>query len=182
MRKHGWKGSPLMFGAFFAYTLPAALLGQFIVDALTARLPDDDDRDGVPVDRQERRATALGLMARHVLGHEPLPTANQTTGGASKRKADIIIHLDGNTLADPTTSHWLKQSLNEALARDSVDAANDAHVLFELLAHRSEEDLRAAAHAVAGIPETTMAVRFADGRASTLDVSQARHTIITGDN
>ncbi|MNR67042.1 hypothetical protein D3C85_1908320 [compost metagenome] len=63
-----------------------------------------------------------------------------------------------------------------------MDAANDAFVLFELLAHRSEEGLRADAHAVAGIPETTMAVRFADGRAGTLDVSQARHTIITGDN
>lgn len=86
------------------------------------------------------------------------------------------------TLADPTASNWLKQSLNEALARDSADAANDAYVLYELLAHRSEKELRAAAHAVAGIPETTMAVRFADGRAGTLDVSQARHTIITGDN
>lgn len=73
-----------------------------IADTLT-HPNDDDDRDGVPVDRQERRATALGLMARHVLGHEPLPTANQTTGGASKRKGDIIVHLDGNTLADPTT-------------------------------------------------------------------------------
>ncbi|HJH18988.1 MAG TPA: hypothetical protein K8W20_09775 [Pseudomonas lactis] len=83
-------------------------------------------------------------------------------------------------LADPSTSNWLKQSLNEALARDSVDAANDAELLFELLAHRSDEELRASAHA-AGIPETTMAVRFANGRADTLDVSQARHTIITGD-
>ncbi|HCF7061476.1 TPA: hypothetical protein NIJ11_006076 [Pseudomonas aeruginosa] len=86
------------------------------------------------------------------------------------------------TLADPAASNWLKQSLKDALPRDSVDAANDAQVLFELLAHRSEEELRAAAHAVAGRPETTMAVRFADGRAGTLDVSQARHTIITGDN
>ncbi|MFU6076979.1 hypothetical protein ACM7P9_32030 [Pseudomonas aeruginosa] len=86
------------------------------------------------------------------------------------------------TLADPTTSNWLKQSLNDALARDSVDAANDAQVLFELLAHRSEEELRAAALAASGIPAPTLAVRFADGRAGTLDVSQARHTIITGDN
>ena len=68
------------------------------------------------------------------------------------------------------------------MARDSVDAANDAQVLFELLAHRSEEELRSAAHSASGRPETTMAVRFADGRAGTLDVSQARHTIITGDN
>jgi hypothetical protein len=63
-----------------------------------------------------------------------------------------------------------------------VDAANDAQVLFELLAHRSEEELRAAALAASGIPAPTLAVRFADGRAGTLDVSQARHTIITGDN
>ena len=44
------------------------------------------------------------------------------------------------------------------------------------------QEFVAAAHAIAGTPETTMAVRFADGRTGTLDVSQARHTIITGDN
>ncbi|MGG4660438.1 hypothetical protein ACLPJF_21175 [Pseudomonas vlassakiae] len=86
------------------------------------------------------------------------------------------------TLADPSTSNWLKKSLNEALARDCVDAANDAEILFELLTHRSEEQLRAAAHAASGIPAPTLAVRFADGRAGTLDVSQVRHTILTGDN
>lgn len=102
----------------------------------------------------------------------------------NRETSDVAQFADSisTTLADPTASNWLKQSLKAALARDSVDAANDAQVLFELLAHRSESELRAAAHAVAGIPEPTMAVRFADGRAGTLDVSQARHTIITGDN
>ncbi|WNZ81519.1 hypothetical protein [Pseudomonas sp. P105] len=103
-------------------------------------------------------------------------SSNRESSGTAQFADNIAA-----TLADPTTSNWLKQSLNDALARDSVDAANDAELLFELLAHRSDEELRASAHA-AGIPETTMAVRFANGRADTLDVSQARHTIITGDN
>ncbi|HBO8990011.1 TPA: hypothetical protein L5D29_006413 [Pseudomonas aeruginosa] len=104
-------------------------------------------------------------------------SSNRESSGTAQFADSIAI-----TLADPTASNWLKQSLKGALERDSADAANDAHVLFELLAHRSEKELRAAAHAVAGTPETTMAVRFADGRTGTLDVSQARHTIITGDN
>lgn len=66
------------------------------------------------------------------------------------------------TLADPTTSNWLKQSLNEALARDSVDAANDAQVLFELLAHRSEEELRAAALAAPALATACAMLLYAE--------------------
>ena len=39
-------------------------------------------------------------------------------------------------LACPTTSYWLRQSLEQALARDCVDAANDAELLSTLLAAR----------------------------------------------
>ncbi len=36
-------------------------------------------------------------------------------------------------LADPSASHWLKQSIESALLRDPVDALNDALVLAAVL-------------------------------------------------
>lgn len=36
-------------------------------------------------------------------------------------------------LFDPAASSWQKDALRSALARDPVDAANDAEVLFRLL-------------------------------------------------
>lgn len=42
------------------------------------------------------------------------------------------------TLANKSTSAWLKQALESALKRDPVDAANDAEVLTELLARRCD--------------------------------------------
>jgi hypothetical protein len=36
-------------------------------------------------------------------------------------------------LRDPAASFWLKEALRTALARDPVDAANDAEVLARLL-------------------------------------------------
>jgi hypothetical protein len=39
----------------------------------------------------------------------------------------------GAVLADPSTSHWLKQSIETALQRDPVDALNDALVLAAVL-------------------------------------------------
>ena len=39
-------------------------------------------------------------------------------------------------LRDPAASFWLKNALRSALARDPVDAANDAEVLARLLDRR----------------------------------------------
>jgi hypothetical protein len=39
----------------------------------------------------------------------------------------------GAVLADPSASHWLKQSIESALQRDPVDALNDALVLAAVL-------------------------------------------------
>jgi hypothetical protein len=39
-------------------------------------------------------------------------------------------------LRDPAASIWLRLALNSALARDPVDAANDAEVLARLLDRR----------------------------------------------
>jgi hypothetical protein len=42
-------------------------------------------------------------------------------------------------LGDPKTSHWLKQSLKLALAREPLAAANDAALLNQLLNSRCDE-------------------------------------------
>jgi hypothetical protein len=44
-------------------------------------------------------------------------------------------------LRDPATSFWLRGALNSALARDPVDAANDAEVLARLLDRRCRQIL-----------------------------------------
>ncbi|HJH21194.1 MAG TPA: hypothetical protein K8W20_21085 [Pseudomonas lactis] len=46
-------------------------------------------------------------------------------------------------LSNPETSYWLKSSLENALQRDCVDAANDAELLHDLLASRCDDVLRA---------------------------------------
>lgn len=45
-------------------------------------------------------------------------------------------------LADPACSFWLKRALRGALARDPIDAANDAAILATLLAARCRDVLR----------------------------------------
>ena len=45
-------------------------------------------------------------------------------------------------LQDPTASFWLRAALRSAMARDPVDAANDADVLARLLDRRCREILR----------------------------------------
>lgn len=49
--------------------------------------------------------------------------------------ADDEQELPGTeeVLRDPAASHWLKDALRPALARDPVDAANDAEMLSRLL-------------------------------------------------
>lgn len=44
-------------------------------------------------------------------------------------------------LRDPAASFWLKDTLRTALARDPVDAANDAEILAKLLDRRCHEVL-----------------------------------------
>jgi hypothetical protein len=47
-------------------------------------------------------------------------------------------------IEDPSTSQWMRQALAGALVRDPVDAANDAHVLKQLLEHRADAIIEAA--------------------------------------
>ena len=52
-------------------------------------------------------------------------------------------------LSNPGTSDWLKCSLEKAIHRDCVDAANDAELLHDLLNRRCDAVLNAAAgHAI----------------------------------
>jgi hypothetical protein len=44
--------------------------------------------------------------------------------------------------ADPAASHWIKHALRWALARDPIDAAADAQVLFSVLQERADATLR----------------------------------------
>jgi TPP-dependent pyruvate/acetoin dehydrogenase alpha subunit len=45
-------------------------------------------------------------------------------------------------LADPATSYWLKSAIEAAMARDPVDALNDALVLAAVLDDRLREALQ----------------------------------------
>jgi len=44
-----------------------------------------------------------------------------------------VVPSPGAILESISTSRWLKEALRAALARDPVDAANDADVLFQVL-------------------------------------------------
>ena len=56
-----------------------------------------------------------------------------------------------DVMADPATSAWLRRTLQSALERDPVDAANDAEVLATLLDARARDALaRASGSASAG--------------------------------
>lgn len=44
-------------------------------------------------------------------------------------------------LSDPSTSYWLKLSLEEMMRRDCLDAARDAELLFILLKNRADAAL-----------------------------------------
>lgn len=52
-------------------------------------------------DQQMRRAAALGLIARNVLGQQPLPDTPAPTG---RRQAEIIVRLDATALHDPESA------------------------------------------------------------------------------
>ena len=41
-----------------------------------------------------------------------------------------------STLADPSTTYWLRDALKSSLARDPVDALHDAEALVDLLRDR----------------------------------------------
>lgn len=59
-------------------------------------------------------------------------------------------------LADPTASNWLKQSLQQALAREPLAAANDAAVLNHLLSKRLDEQTYRAITSLAILQARTM--------------------------
>lgn len=62
------------------------------LNQLAARLPEHRGDGVVGVERGWRRAKALGLLARHALGQDPLP-------GGTARPAELVIHLAATTCA-----------------------------------------------------------------------------------
>jgi len=50
----------------------------------------------------------------------------------------------GAILNDSAASDWLRSALTDALARDPVDAANDAEIVAQVLRWRAEAALEAA--------------------------------------
>lgn len=60
---------------------------------------------------------------------------------AQKTTYDDLPDID-EVMRDPTASSWLKDALRSALARDPVDAANDAEVLARLLDRHCRSILR----------------------------------------
>jgi hypothetical protein len=54
------------------------------------------------------------------------------------KRSQIAERLNA-ILNDSAASYWLKDALRSALKRDIVDAANDAHVLAEVLADRCSD-------------------------------------------
>jgi len=49
------------------------------------------------------------------------------------------LDLAARLIEDPSTSYWLVSALHRALARDLVDAVNDAELLLSVLSARLEE-------------------------------------------
>ena len=69
------------------------------LDQLAESLGDEGVVDlgaGRAAGKPQRRAMALGVMARDVLGQAPLPTS----AGAPTRKAEIVVRLDSSELGD----------------------------------------------------------------------------------
>jgi hypothetical protein len=60
------------------------------------------------------------------------------TSGRQEHELPTIEEI----LRDPSASFWLKAALRSALARDPVDAANDAEILARLLDRRCRSMLR----------------------------------------
>lgn len=64
------------------------------------------------------------------MSEQKKPDIHALFGAANLLAIDARI---ASIVLDPTTSHWLRQALGDAVKRDPVDALNDAEVLLELL-------------------------------------------------
>ena len=58
---------------------------------------------------------------------------DRTNNPSDSPGLELAVPSAEQVLDDPSASHWLKVVLQSALTRDSVDAANDAEVLAEIL-------------------------------------------------
>jgi hypothetical protein len=66
-----------------------------------------------------------------------------TAGGSDLSEAKRLEWISAveQILEDPAASEWLKRALREAIARDPVDAINDAEVLYCVMKKRADRIL-----------------------------------------
>ena len=69
----------------------------------------------------------------------PSALADRTAPSYCTRQHSSALDLAERLIADRSTSFWLVAALNRSLARDIVDAVNDAELLLSVLSARLEE-------------------------------------------
>ena len=72
---------------------------------------------------------------------EPCAAPEQARKKPAKITTFAVPDYVGAVLTDPAASQWLKTALRGALARDPVDAADDAEMLAALLGDRADRTL-----------------------------------------
>ncbi len=88
----------------------------------------------------ERVSLKLALAARD--SRDPRIEVPLSEMVLRRVRVGLEVPTPAAILADPTASHWLKNALQTALARDPVDAANDADLLARLLESRAAQMLK----------------------------------------
>jgi len=120
MRKYGWAGTPKMFMAYFSLILAPALLGQFIVDGLRRKLPDDDDEDGSVLDDWLAWATTSQL--RYLAAEIPIvgQGANAAVNAFNKNPMDDRLSISP-AVSLIETSLRTGKNVGKALSGDEFD-------------------------------------------------------------
>ena len=87
-------------------------------------------------------ASRVGCRHCHLLQLGTLQRTVWCLSGRSRPRSGMAEQLEVDQVpSDPAASFWLKDAFRSALARDPVDAANDAEVLFRLLDERCHKIL-----------------------------------------
>ena len=108
--------------------------GLALDDAITGiadQLPD--------LDRDTNRAAALGILARHALGQEPLPLPDHAPDcepTPARRPVEIIVHLTGpHTVSQQHTSPIPSHDMTTSLSRAEDPLLDDSPPPGDLVAH-----------------------------------------------
>lgn len=75
------------------------------------------------------------------LRHKPFLTW-QAHGASLILESIMANHEILKVLSDPSTTHWTRHALTEAMKRDPIDALHDAQLIARLLLDRADAALR----------------------------------------